>query len=207
MKEISKPENCCTSTKELGQNYWDSQYKSETTGWDMGEVSPPLKTYIDQLKDKNARILIPGCGNTYEAEYLLQKGFTNITVIDIAPTLVDKLKEKFKNNKHIKILLADFFKHQGEYDLILEQTFFCAIDPSLRTAYRDKMYSLLSKGGKLAGVLFNKQFEKEGPPFGGTKESYEKMFQDYFEFISFETCTNSHPKRKDAELFIIFKKK
>jgi len=207
MKEISKPENCCTSTKELGQNYWDSQYKAETIGWDMGEVSPPLKTYIDQLKDKNARILIPGCGNTYEAEYLLQKGFTNITVIDIAPTLVDKLKEKFKNNKHIKILLADFFKHQGEYDLILEQTFFCAIDPSLRTAYRDKMYSLLSKGGKLAGVLFNKQFEKEGPPFGGTKESYEKMFQDYFEFISFETCTNSHPKRKDAELFIIFKKK
>ncbi len=207
MKEVNKPENCCASTKELGQNYWDNQYKTETTGWDMGEVSPPLKTYIDQLKDKNVRILIPGCGNTYEAEYLLLKGFTNITLIDIAPTLVDKLKEKFKNNKHIKIMLADFFEHQGEYDLILEQTFFCAIDPSLRTAYRDNMYSLLSKGGKLAGVLFNKQFEKEGPPFGGNKESYEKMFQDYFEFIAFETCTNSHPKRKNAELFIIFKKK
>jgi 16S rRNA A1518/A1519 N6-dimethyltransferase RsmA/KsgA/DIM1 with predicted DNA glycosylase/AP lyase activity len=52
--------------------------------------------------------LIPGCGNTYEAEYLLQEGFTNITVIDIAPTLVESLKQKFADNSSIKIIQADF---------------------------------------------------------------------------------------------------
>ena len=74
--------------KPLDQAYWDAQYKAKATGWDLGQVSPPLQDYIDTLENKNSSILIPGCGNTYEAEYLLQKGFTNITVIDIAPTVV-----------------------------------------------------------------------------------------------------------------------
>jgi hypothetical protein len=29
----------------------------------------PIKNYIDTLKDKDIAILIPGCGNTYEAAY------------------------------------------------------------------------------------------------------------------------------------------
>ncbi len=196
-----------TSGSFLSSEFWDNQYKASTTGWDMGEVSPPLKKYIDQLRDKNIRILIPGCGNTYEAEYLLEKGFTNVTVVDIAPTLINKLKEKFKNNPHITILLADFFELKGEYNLILEQTFFCALNPELRNAYCNKTHSLLAKNGKLAGVLFNKIFEKDGPPFGGTKESYELLFKNKFEFVVFENCYNSHPKRQDSELFIILKRK
>ncbi|MEI6489776.1 MAG: methyltransferase domain-containing protein [Bacteroidota bacterium] len=194
-------------TKLLDGDYWDNQYKANTTGWDMGTVSPPLKNYIDQLTDKDIRILIPGCGNTYEAEYLLEQGFTNVTVIDIAPTLVDKLKQKFKNNSSIKIILIDFFKHQGQYDLILEQTFFCALNPELRKDYVDKMYTLLSSSGKLVGLLFGVEFEKAGPPFGGNKNNYEILFQPLFRFITFETCINSHPKRANSELFIILKKK
>ncbi len=194
-------------TKLLNGEYWDNQYKANTTGWDMGTVSPPLKNYIDQLTDKDIRILIPGCGNTYEAEYLLEKGFTNVTVIDIAPTLVDKLKQKFKNNSFIQIVLIDFFQHQGQYDLILEQTFFCALNPELRKNYVEKMNTLLSSSGKLAGLLFGVEFEKEGPPFGGNKNNYEILFQPLFRVITFETCTNSHPKRANSELFIILKKK
>jgi hypothetical protein len=52
---------------------------------DLGKVSPPIKEYIDTLDNKIAALLDLGCGNTYEAEYSLQEGFTNITVIDIAP--------------------------------------------------------------------------------------------------------------------------
>ena len=83
-------EKCCVVTCDLplGETYWNNQYVASETGWDLGEVSPPLKAYIDQLTNKNLRILIPGCGNTYEAEYLLQQEYTDITVIDIAPTLV-----------------------------------------------------------------------------------------------------------------------
>ena len=106
---------------EVGKDYWNKQYVEHTTGWDLGEVSPPLKAYVDQLNNKNLCILIPGGGNSYEAEYLIQQGFTDITIIDIAPALIEKLKEKFTNKKAIKIILGDFFQHEGQYDLILEQ--------------------------------------------------------------------------------------
>jgi methyl halide transferase len=96
MSTNASEEKCCVVScdKPLDGEFWNAQYLSEKIGWDLGEVSPPLKNYIDQLTDKNISILIPGCGNTYEAEYLLQQGFTNITVIDIAPALVEKLQAK-----------------------------------------------------------------------------------------------------------------
>lgn len=131
--------------KILDQEYWDNQYISNATGWDLGKVSPPIKEYIDTLKDKNISILIPGCGNSHEAEYLLSQGFTNVTLIDIAPTLVENLQEKFKNYPNIKIVLGDFFAHQGKYDLVIEQTFFCALPPTMREKYVVEMHKILKR--------------------------------------------------------------
>lgn len=198
---------CCTESndKVLDQNYWDGQYKANTTGWDLGVISPPLKAYIDAIEDKNSAILIPGCGNTYEAAYLLEMGFTNITVIDIAPTLIRILQQKFATNNNIKIVLGDFFKHQGSYDLIIEQTFFCALPPTMRQEYVAKMHDLLAKNGKLAGVLFNRTFTA-GPPFGGSQEEYKMLFKDAFEVLSMDVSNNSIAPRANTELFIELKK-
>ena len=188
------------------QTYWDNQYKTNATGWDLGQVSPPIKNYIDTIENKEAKILIPGCGNTYEAEYLLQQGFTNIIVIDIAPTLVVRLKQKFVNNKNIKVILGDFFEHQGNYDYIIEQTFFCALPPTMRQKYVWKMHQLLSKYGKLIGLLFNREFEVS-PPFGGSLKEYEQLFYEAFVFNSISLAANSISARANTELFFEFQKR
>ncbi len=190
-----------------GESFWNNQYEAKTTGWDLGEVSPPIKAYIDQLTYKDLRILIPGCGNTYEAAYLLKQGFTDITVIDIAPTLVAQLKEKYQGNPSIKIILGDFFNQEGEYDLILEQTFFCAINPQLRKDYVAKMNELLATDGKLVGVLFDREFEQNGPPFGGSQYEYRMLFEKDFNIEVFERCYNSFTKRQETELFAILARK
>lgn len=204
MKNIQN--NPINSENPLNQNYWNNQYEAHTTGWDLGKISPPLKTYIDTLENKNIRILIPGCGNSYEASYLLEQGFTNTTIIDIAPILVKSLKTKFKENTNIKIILGDFFDHQGEYDLILEQTFFCALPPQMRQLYVSKMHQLLSKHGKIVGLLFNRTFEN-GPPFGGSEKEYQLLFQNTFDCIKMETCKNSILPRAESELWIELQKK
>lgn len=200
-------EKCCTVTCDLAldQTYWDNQYKANTTGWDLGQVSPPIKAYIDTIENKNATILIPGCGNTYEAEYLLQKGFTKVTVIDISPTLINALKQKFGNNKNISIVLGDFFEHHGSYDYIIEQTFFCALPPTMRQKYVWKMHQLLSDFGKLIGLLFNRDFEV-GPPFGGNFKEYQQLFYKAFAFNSITVAGNSIPARANFELFFEFQK-
>jgi SAM-dependent methyltransferase len=192
---------CCVVScdKPLDASYWESQYEAKTTGWDLGKVSPPIQIYVDTVADKNCSILIPGCGNSYEAEYLVKQGFTNITVVDIAPTPVAVLKEKFKNNPNIQIILGDFFEHQGKYDLIIEQTFFCALPPFMRQKYVWKMHQLLADNGILAGLLFNRTFES-GPPFGGSKEEYEMLFKDAFDFLKMDVSKNSSTKSAQFEL-------
>jgi len=190
-----------------GGAYWNDLYDANALGWDLGQVSPPIKEYIDQLADKSLRILIPGCGNTHEAAYLLEEGFTNVTVIDIAPTLVARLKSRFADNPNIHIILGDFFVHHGTYDLILEQTFFCALDPGMRKKHVAKMNELLADNGKLVGLLFDKEFERQGPPFGGSKAEYVSLFGPSFHFQVFEACRNSFIKRQGSELFMILQKK
>lgn len=192
---------------QLDDNYWSGRYLNHTDAWDIGNISTPLKDYFDQLKDKSISILIPGCGNSYEAEYLLQNGFTNVTLIDISSVLCKKLAEKFSQYlfSELKIICGDFFEHTSQYDLIVEQTFFCALDTSLRKNYADKMYDLLKPGGKLIGVLFNRQFEG-GPPFGGNENEYRELFGSKFVIEIMEPCYNSIAPRKDTELFIKLKK-
>lgn len=193
----------------LTPEYWDQRYDEGNTGWDTGSITPPLKNYFDQLTNKDAAILIPGAGNAYEAEYLVRNGFCNITILDFAPGLVNKLKSHFASYTGINLSISneDFFEHQGQYDLIIEQTFFCALKPEQRADYVKKMHDLLKPGGKVAGVLFGVQFEKEGPPFGGTKEQYMPLFQKHFKIETFETCYNSLPPRQGKELFIKVRRK
>ena len=192
----------------LDRDYWDNRYLQKETGWDLGQVSPPIEAYINQLTDKGISILIPGCGNAYEAVNLLKKGFTNITLIDLSPTLVEQLKStlsQFPTN-NIKVICGDFFSLQGEFDLIIEQTFFCALHPSLRKDYCKKMSELLAPKGKLVGLLFNRNFENN-PPFGGSIEEYEELFSPFFKIRKMEPCYNSIPPRQGSELFIILSKK
>jgi methyl halide transferase len=191
----------------LDAQYWNNRYTTADTGWDMRQVSPPLQAYIDQLANKALRILIPGCGNSYEAMYLLQQGFTNITVMDIAIEPVKLLQEKCNGMAGIKIIHGDFFEHTGAYDLILEQTFFCAIDPKLRSIYVQQMHALLAPGGKLVGVLFNTMFEKAGPPFGGSITEYKQLFNYYFSLAVMTNCYNSYSKRAGTEVFINLSRK
>lgn len=208
MKNTEEDINCCVTTcgLPLNANYWDNQYINGETGWDLGMVSPPIKNYVDTITNKNISILIPGCGNAYEAAYMVQQGFNNVTLIDISSALVEKLREQF-GQAPIRILHGDFFEHQGTYDLIIEQTFFCALNPSLRERYTAKMFQLLQPNGKLVGLMFNKEFEKQGPPFGGSKADYEQLFLPMFELKQMDECTTSVKPRLDSELFIELGKK
>ena len=192
----------------LSKDYWNKRYAENAKGWDIGKVSTPLKHYIDQLTNKSVSILIPGGGNGHEAIYLSENGFTNVTIVDISPIAIAALNEIFeqKGITNIQLICTDFFEFIGSFDLILEQTFFCALDPQLREAYVKKMSELLKAEGKLVGLLFNTDFEVS-PPFGGRLSDYQVQFGKHFEKIKMEPCYNSIAPRAGKELFFICKSK
>jgi len=194
-------------TIKLDKLYWEAKYEQKKTGWDIGYISTPIKEYIDQLKDKTLKILIPGGGNSYEAEYLLNSGFKNVNVLDIAVQPLKNLQKRIPNFPKNQLIQQDFFEHSKTYDLIIEQTFFCALDLVLREKYANKMFDLLNPKGKLIGVLFDFELTNEGPPFGGSLIEYIQLFYAKFEIKILEKCYNSIKPRKGKELFFIFEKK
>lgn len=192
------------------QNFWTNRYKENRTGWDIGYPSTPIKTYVDQLADKQLKILIPGAGNAYEAEYLHQQGFQYVYVLDISKMPLQRFKERVPSFPSEHLLLGNFFEQQGQYDLIIEQTFFCSFEPTTanRTAYAQKMADLLVVGGQLVGLWFDIPLVlgSSKRPFGGTKASYLEYLAPLFKVRTFEACYNSIPPRAGNELFGIFEK-
>jgi len=150
---------------------------------------------------------VPGAGNGYEAEFIFKQGFNNVFVLDWAKQALENLKQRCPAFPQQNIIYADFFDHKEQYNLIIEQTFFCALQPDLRTAYTNKMHELLLEKGKLVGLLFNRIFDEDGPPFGGTKKEYIQLFRTKFYIDVIENCYNSVEARAGTELFVKFIKK
>lgn len=186
--------------------YWESKYQNNSTGWDLGQISTPLLTYFETLKNKDIKILIPGGGNGYEAEYLFNSGFKNVFLLDIVAQPLKNFSHRVPQFPKDQLLNIDFFDHNDNYDLIIEQTFFCALDPNLRKRYAKKICELLKDTGRLVGVLFNFPLTDQGPPFGGSLEEYTKTFSKVFDIKIIDRCYNSIPERHGKELFIIFEK-
>lgn len=187
-------------------DYWEERYKAQQTGWDAGAPTTPFVDFFKFYKNELAKILIPGCGRAYEGELLWRSGFRNVWLLDLAPSAKEAFLERVPDFPENQFLLEGFFDHTATYDLILEQTFFCALEPTLRPRYAEVMSELLNPGGELVGVLFIFPLTEQGPPFGGSAEEYLNYFEPYFDIAVMEPCRNSIKPRMGNELFIRLKK-
>lgn len=191
---------------ELNEVFWQGRYLEGSTGWDAGGPTTPFVEYINQLENKELKILIPGAGNAYEAEYLFDQGFKNVHVVDLAEAPLTNLKKRVPAFPSEHLIQGDFFEVTDTYDLILEQTFFCAIDPKLRAQYVVKMKELLNPGGQLVGVLWSVPMNADHPPFGGAVEEYQSLFDAHFNIKVLAPCYNSIQPRAEREVFIRLRK-
>jgi len=191
----------------LDATYWENRYQENTSRWDLGVVSPPIKHLINSLKDKSQHILIPGGGNSWEAEYMHHQGFNNVFVVDLAFSPLENLINRAPNFPKEHIIQEDFFKLNGSFDIIIEQTFFCAINPRLREDYVKKVHTLLKENGKITGLLFDAPLNEDKPPFGGSKDKYIELFSPLFDISTIEKTDMSIESRLGRELFFEMKKK
>lgn len=189
------------SQQALNAEFWNKLYSSNLAKWDLGFVSPPIKKYIDKQKDKDMRILMPGAGNGYEVEYLFERGFSKVSLLDYSQLAIRNFQRRMPSFPKEQVFADDFFKHEGTYDIIFENNFFSAIHPNQRKEYVQRMHHLLADGGKLVGLVFNEKFAPKGPPFGATKKKYFELFEPYFDLKHFETAESSVESRLGYEFF------
>ncbi len=185
---------------------WQEYYDQDDLRWDLGEVSPPLKRLWQEGVLGAGRMIIPGCGQGHEVLFFAEQGF-EVTGVDYTDGGVGLLRNNLqKAGLKAQVVQSDFFElddsHHGHYDLLLEQTFFCAIHPRDRTRYVDMARWLLKPGGLLAGLFYHTG-EDDGPPYNTTQEDIQKNFSAGFEIVRLEKCDHSIEKRKDKEWLVV----
>ncbi len=184
--------------------FWNSLYEFASQGWDIGYPSPAICAYFEQIPDKHSSILIPGAGNSYEAEYLHNNGFTQVFALDFAEIPLKNFATRQPDFPESHLICEDFFLHQGVYDYVVEQTFFSSVPETERARFAKHISKLLKPGGKYVGLLFNHKFEQNTPPFGADEQEYLSIFMPYFEIKTFEIAKNSIKPRAGREIFFIF---
>ena len=190
--------------------FWEHRYEKGEIGWDLGVETPVFKTISEKLKP--GKVCILGCGNGYDAISFSKKGFS-VTAVDFARTPINNLQIAARSlSLSIETIKKDIFDlipdYSSQFDYIIEQTCFCAIDPRKRQQYSNLVHDLLKLGGKLIGLWMplDKDIIDGGPPFGVKENEIKKLFSTKWKII--EDCfpTQSIEARKGREKLIVFEK-
>ena len=191
-------------------SFWEQRYEKGEIGWDLGAETPVFTAISEKLKP--GKVCILGCGNGYDAISFSKKGFS-VTAVDFAKTPINNLQIAARSlSLSIEIIRKNIFDlipdYSSQFDYIIEQTCFCAIDPKKRQQYSNLVHDLLKVGGKLIGLWMplDKDIIDGGPPFGVKENEIKKLFSTKWKIT--EDCfpTQSIEARKGREKLIVFEK-
>ena len=191
-------------------SFWEQRYEKGEIGWDLGAETPVFTAISEKLK--LGKVCILGCGNGYDAISFSKKGFS-VTAVDFARTPINNLQIAARSlSLSIETIKKDIFDlipdYSSQFDYIIEQTCFCAIDPRKRQQYSNLVHDLLKVGGKLIGLWMplDKDIIDGGPPFGVKENEIKKLFSTKWKIT--EECfpTQSIEARKGREKLIVFEK-
>ncbi|KMZ69524.1 Thiopurine S-methyltransferase [Zostera marina] len=158
---------------------WETCWKYGKQKWDLGKETPAVLDLLRKDALPKGRIFVPGCGTGYDV--VAMAGPDRYVVgMDISETCVRKSQELFSGSPNVNyftFLQGDFFKWNPEdkFDLIFDYTFFCAIDPSMRKAWGQKMRDILNPDGELIALMFPLDNFPGGPPFALSVSDYEDV--------------------------------
>ena len=189
---------------------WEQAYVDGRVPWDLGAAPPALERVVarfaadrDAGRDDLRRVFVPGTGRGHDARAFASAGF-DVTANDIAATAVAEGRAlDAAAGVRMTWLQHDLFALpaalEGGFDLVWEQTCFCAIPPERRDDYVQAVARLLRPGGTWVGVLWNVG-RPGGPPYTITREHVERHFLEAFALVSVEDVPAWSERRYDEIL-------
>jgi len=191
---------------------------SSDTPWELGHPSVVVLEAFDELARRGEdivgkRILSPGCGTGSDAIALAERG-ARVLAVDWSPSALAEIRVRARGlspeSGSVEIESGDFFSMMPRpVDVVAEHTFFCAIDPSARGRYVDRIAAWIVSGGYLVGnffVLSDHDASKlpdlsltpvgEGPPFATTVTELRGLLSPAFEEIILRPAIRAEPDRR-----------
>jgi cyclopropane fatty-acyl-phospholipid synthase-like methyltransferase len=187
---------------------WEERYQTKDMPWEKGEPSPGLVDFLAAHPElARGSVCVPGCGTGHDVRAWARSGFT-VFGYDVAPTAVQLTRERTAAEGLVaEVRQGDFLMDQPpqRFDWLFEHTLFCAIDPQRRDNYVRAVVRWLKPGGDYLAVNYLIP-DKDGPPFGTTRQELWERFSPDFNLHQ-EWVPRSYPNRAGLELMLWWKRK
>ncbi|XP_073000543.1 probable thiol methyltransferase 2 [Typha latifolia] len=190
---------------------WEKSWEEGVTPWDLGGPTPVVTHLVQSQTLPKGRALVPGCGTGYDVVALANPE-RFVVGLDISESATIKAKEwssSFPNANCFTFLAVDFFTWNPMelFDLIFDYTFFCAIDPCLRSDWAKKIRDILKPDGELITLIYTITDQEEGPPYNNTLDDYEEVLKPLgFKVVSIENNELAVGPRKGREILARWKR-
>jgi 2-polyprenyl-3-methyl-5-hydroxy-6-metoxy-1,4-benzoquinol methylase len=148
------------------KKYWDTIYREKST-IDLGWFQEVPTISLDLIKsagiEKDARIIDVGGGDSFLVDHLLALGYSNITVLDLSESAIERGKKRLgSKGSEVHWICSDIrdFNTDEKFDLWHDRAcFHFLIDDSDIQVYVSKVNQFLNeKGAVILGT-----FSKTGP--------------------------------------------
>ena len=183
--------------------YWEQRYQTKDMPWEKGAPSPGLVDFLASHPNlPKGTVCVPGCGTGHDVRAWAAANF-DVYGYDVAPSAIQLATEKTKTaGLKATFALADFLRNPPpkKFDWLFEHTLFCAIQPNERADYVQAVHKWLKPGGNYLAVNYLIP-DKDGPPFGTTREELLSWFQPGCDLIA-EWVPRSYPNRTGLELML-----
>ncbi|VFQ85996.1 unnamed protein product [Cuscuta campestris] len=158
---------------------WERCWEEGITPWDLGRPTPILQHLIETKSIANGRALVPGCGGGYDVVALAsqERYAIGLDISEVAINRARQVAASSPNVNYCSFLLEDFFTWETSdpFDIIFDYTFFCAIEPNLRSAWAARVRDLLKPDGELITLIFPIDDHEGGPPYKTSVAEYEEV--------------------------------
>jgi len=186
---------------------WEARYQSGDMPWEKGAPSPGLVDFLAAHRDLTGKTVgVPGCGTGHDVREWAKAGFA-VHGYDLAPSAIRlSIARTQAAGLRAEFHLANFLRDEPpfQFDWIFEHTLFCAIDPGERELYVPAVLRWLKPGGQYLAVNYLIP-DREGPPFGTTRDELIERFAPHFSLLS-EWVPRSYPNRTGLELMMWWRK-
>ncbi|XP_074340083.1 putative thiol methyltransferase 2 isoform X9 [Apium graveolens] len=148
---------------------WEKSWREGVTPWDLGQPTPILLHLLQTGSLPKGRALVPGCGSGHDV-IAIASSDRYVVGLDISESAIEiatKLSSSSPSSNHHTFLKTDFFTWQPTelFDLVFDYTFFCAIEPDMRSAWASRIQNLLKPNGELITLMFPISDHVGGPPY------------------------------------------
>ncbi len=148
------------------KNHWENIYQTKElkdVSWYQSTPSTSLNFLKEFNISKTASIIDVGGGDSFLVDHLLQLGYTNITVLDISASALEKAKARLGNGANkVKWIVADAsnFEPSERYDFWHDRAAFHFLTTETEI---ENYIQTISRGIKPKGVLVLGTFSEQGP--------------------------------------------